>query len=72
VTPKLSTTDPLKGLASLSTINAAIAPRRGAFADLPAFAYLWRLACPACSEIEAGGLPQGSRSRIVPPHRAYS
>jgi len=36
VIPKLSTTTPPKGLASLSTINAAITPRRDAFTDLPA------------------------------------
>jgi hypothetical protein len=36
VTPKLSTTTPPKGLASLSTINDATTPWRGAFADLPA------------------------------------
>ena len=33
VTPKLSTTTPPKGLALLSTINAAITPRRDAFAE---------------------------------------
>jgi hypothetical protein len=33
VIPKLSTTTPPKGLASLSTINAAITPRRDAFAE---------------------------------------
>jgi hypothetical protein len=32
-TPKLSTTTPPKGLASLSTINAAITPRRDVFAE---------------------------------------
>jgi hypothetical protein len=33
VTPKLSTATPPKGLASLSTINAAITPWRDAFAE---------------------------------------
>ena len=33
VTPKLSTTTPPKGLASLSTINDAITPWRDAFAE---------------------------------------
>jgi len=33
VTPKLSTTTPPKGMASLSTVNAAITPRRDAFAE---------------------------------------
>ena len=33
VTPKLSTTTPPKGLASLSTINGAITPWRDAFAE---------------------------------------
>ena len=33
VTPKLSTTTPPKGVASLSTINAAITPWRDAFAE---------------------------------------
>ena len=33
VTPKLSTTAPPKGLASLSTINGAITPWRDAFAE---------------------------------------
>jgi hypothetical protein len=33
VTPKLSTTAPPEGLASLSTINAAITPWRDAFAE---------------------------------------
>jgi len=36
VTAKLSTKTPPKGLASLSTINAAITPRREVFADLSA------------------------------------
>ena len=36
VTLKLSTTTPPRGLASLSTINDAITPRRDAFADLSA------------------------------------
>ena len=36
VTPKLSTTALPKGLASLSTIDGAITPRRDAFADLSA------------------------------------
>ncbi|MGE5311698.1 MAG: hypothetical protein ACM3MN_08130 [Nitrospirota bacterium] len=33
MTPKLSTTTPPKGVASLSTINAAITPWRDAFAE---------------------------------------
>jgi hypothetical protein len=33
VTPKLSTTTPLNGLASLSTIYGAITPWRDAFAE---------------------------------------
>jgi len=33
VTPKLSTTSPPEDLASLSTINGAITPRRDAFAE---------------------------------------
>ena len=71
VTPKLSTTTLPKGLASLSTINAAITPRRDAFADLsrtpsgadlPASAHSSRLACPGAS--------RGSRSHSIPAHRA--
>ena len=44
VTPKLSTTTPPKGLASLSAINAAT--MRLCRADLPASAHSSRLACP--------------------------
>jgi len=44
VTPKLSTTTPPKGLALLSTINAAT--MRLCRADLPASAHSSRLACP--------------------------
>jgi hypothetical protein len=36
MTPKLSTKASPNGVASLFTINAAITPRRDAFADLPA------------------------------------
>ena len=65
VPPKLSTTAPPKGLASLSTINGAITPRRDAFADLSASGGA-DLPCH-CSLVAAG-----SRSHSVPPHRAYN
>jgi hypothetical protein len=58
VTPKLSPTIPPKGLASLSTINAAITPWRDAFAEqtsLPLLAHRgWK------------PLPQGSFSPSLP------
>ncbi len=58
VTPKLSTTIPPKGLASLFTINAAT--MRLCRADLPAAAHPSRLACPG---LAAGrSLPQSSSS----------
>ena len=42
VIPKLSTTAPPKGLASLSTINGAITPRRDAFAEQTSLPLLTR------------------------------
>jgi len=61
VTPKLSTTAPLKALASLSTINAAT--MRLCRADLPA---------PYHRSWPVPGLSRESRSHGVLPHRAYS
>jgi hypothetical protein len=61
VAPKLSTAAPAKGLASLSTINAAT--MRLCRADLPASVHSSRLACPG---LAAGKpLPQRSSSQTV-------
>jgi hypothetical protein len=73
VTPKLSTTTPPKGLASLFTINSAITPWRDAFADLsrnpsgadlPATAHSSRLACPGTAAGKP--LPQRPSSQSLP------
>jgi hypothetical protein len=58
MTPKLSTKASPNGVASLFTINAAITPRRDAFADLPASGGLVRRRgrppCLAPSTVAAG------------------
>ena len=68
VTPKLPTTTTPKGLASLSTINAAT--MRLCRADLPASAHSSRL--PVRRSSRSRACRGTSRSRSVPPHRAKS
>jgi len=58
-TPKLSTTTPPEGLALLSTINAAITPRRDAFAE--------QTCLPLLTHRGWKPLPQRSFSQSLPP-----